>query len=182
MYLYEVKRRDPSTARPSASHPAPDRPVHWEPLPDSLARWTGHALAWVTGLAGQLYGAAMSTIGLQPQHVAILQILHSEGPVNQNRLARRTQIDKAPLVGLLNSLQDQGLIERRPHPTDRRAFEVHLTPAGRQKLNEAEQLNAEVTAQFFAPLDAGEQATLHRLLTRLASTHHPLTQGDPEDE
>lgn len=100
--------------------------------------------------------------------------------MNQNRLAKRTRIDKAPLVGLLNALETQGLVERRPHPSDRRAFAVHLTQAGTAKLAAAEEVNAEVTARFFAPLVPAERQTLHDLLTRLATSHGPGPQGDDD--
>lgn len=175
-----MKRNGRPTTQP-ATDPNPATvppPLEWEPLPASLARWTGYALVWVTDLAGQLYAAGMARIGLQPQHVAILQILSDERAMNQNQLAKRTRIDKAPLVGLLNSLEAQALVERRPHPTDRRAFEVHLTETGTAKLAEAEQVNAEVTEQFFAPLAPTERQTLHDLLTRLASSHAHLLGGD----
>ena len=123
----------------------------------------------------------MARIGLLPPQVAVLQILHDEGAMNQNSLARRTRIDKMPLVALLNGLETQGLVERRPHPHDRRAFKVHLTPLGAARLNEAERVNAEVTEQFFAPLEPAERQTLHALLTRLASSHTAFStaQTDP---
>ena len=174
-----MKRKDASSHSPVVEiDPIIQSSLRWEPLPASLARWTGYALVWVTDLAGQLYAAGMAHIDLKPQHVAILQILSDEGAMNQNQLARRTRIDKAPLVGLLNSLETQTLVERRPHPTDKRAFEVHLTRTGEAKLIEAEQVNAEVTEQFFAPLAPTERQILHDLLTRLASTHTPALEGD----
>jgi len=40
-------------------------------------------------------------------------------------------IENPTLVRLLDSLEEQGLIERRPCPNDRRARRLHLTPAGR---------------------------------------------------
>ena len=165
-----MKRPDPSASVQAAPLARPPD-IRWEPLPAGLARWTGYALYWVTDLAGQLYGAGMARIGLLPPQVAVLQILSDEGAMNQNSLARRTRIDKALLVGLLNSLEAQGLVERRPHPRDRRAFEVHLTRAGEAKLSEAERVNADVTEQFFAPLEPAERQTLHALLTRLASSY-----------
>ncbi|THF67733.1 MarR family transcriptional regulator [Deinococcus sp. Arct2-2] len=146
-------------------------------MPTGADRWTGYALAWVTSLAGQQYAEGMASLGLQPAHAAILQMLHEAGPMNQNRLAERTRIDKAPMVGLLNTLEGLTLVERRPHPRDRRAFEVHLTPEGEGKLQEVENMNAQVTETFFAPLSAAEQRTLHDLLTRLAHHHTPQTDS-----
>ncbi|WP_420596400.1 MarR family winged helix-turn-helix transcriptional regulator [Deinococcus sp.] len=174
-----MKRRTPRATSPpeQASNPTSlTAEVQWEPLPAGLARWTGYALHWVTNLAGQLYGAGMAQIGLLPPHVAILQMLHDEGEMNQNALARRTRIDKAPLVGLLNSLEEQGCIERRPYPGDKRAYVIHLTAAGQAKFQQAEVVNAETTEQFFAPLKPEERQVLHDLLTRLASSHTVSTE------
>lgn len=144
-------------------------------MPVGAERWTGYALAWVTSLAGQQYAEGMANLGLQAAHAAILGMLHEAGPMNQNRLAERTRIDKAPLVGLLNTLEGLTLVERRPHPRDRRAFEVHLTSQGEAKLLEIEQMNAQVTETFFAPLSVAEHQTLHDLLARLAHHHTPQT-------
>ncbi|GGR20220.1 hypothetical protein GCM10008957_35800 [Deinococcus ruber] len=146
-------------------------------MPAGADRWTGYALAWVTSLAGQQYAEGMAKLGLQASHAAILQMLHEAGPMNQNRLAERTRIDKAPLVGLLNTLEQLTLVERRPHPSDRRAFEVHLTPQGAAKLSDIEQMNAQVTETFFEPLSSAEQRVLHDLLTRLARHHTPPTNS-----
>ncbi|WP_425148226.1 MarR family winged helix-turn-helix transcriptional regulator [Deinococcus sp.] len=185
-YSVRVKRRDPSSPHFSEQSHATEPPrktgARKPDLPGSLARWTGYTLAWVTDIAGQLYTRSMAAIGLQPQQVAVLQLLSEEGAMNQNRLASRTRIDRSLLVGLLNTLETQKLVERRPHPHDRRAFEVHLTEAGRAKLLEIEQVNANVTAQFFAPLAPEERQMLHDLLTRLATSHSLLPEGDADDQ
>lgn len=183
-----MKRRDPSSPgafeqlRENTKKPIGKAGPQRNALPASLSRWTGYTLTWVTDLAGQLYTQGMAEIGLQPQHVAILQLLSEEGTMNQNRLASRTRIDKSALVGLLNGLETQHLVERRPHPHDRRAFEVHLTSTGTAKLLEAERVNADVTAEFFAPLTPEERQTLHDLLTRLASNHTSPPDGDAHDQ
>ena len=44
-------------------------------------RWTGFMLAWIADLGGQEYAQALATIGIQPQHLAILTLLEAEGPL-----------------------------------------------------------------------------------------------------
>lgn len=92
-----------------------------DPIPDSLARWTGNLLYWVASLGGQYYAQVIAPLGLAPAQVAVLQVLDGEGVMRQARLTDRTRIDKATMVGLLNELEGQGLIERRASPNDKRA-------------------------------------------------------------
>jgi MarR family transcriptional regulator for hemolysin len=51
--------------------------------------------------------------------------------LTQRELASLMAIENPTLVRLLDSLEQQGLIERRPCPHDRRARRLHLTSAGR---------------------------------------------------
>lgn len=142
-------------------------------MPACLSRWTGFVLHWVAGLGSQYYASAMGPLGLRPNDVAILELLDSEGPLVQARLGKRLRIDKASMVGLLNGLERQGLIERRPHPTDGRTFEVHILASGRECLQQAHRASLGATEQFFEALTSEERRTLHELLTRLATTNAP---------
>ncbi|MDP4511385.1 MarR family transcriptional regulator [Nonomuraea sp. G32] len=54
------------------------------------------------------------------------------GPLVQARLSERLSVFKPVVVTLVNELEAMGLAERRPHPRDRRAVQVHLLPAGVQ--------------------------------------------------
>lgn len=143
--------------------------VDWDPLPKSLSNWTGFLLFHVTELAGQMYAQALASIRLQPFQVGVLQLLASEGPMVQARLGEFLSTDKATMVGLLNDLETQGLVERRPNPHDKRSYHVHLLDGGRARLAEAEKVNAFANKMFFADLTPDEQTTLHQLLERLAT-------------
>jgi DNA-binding MarR family transcriptional regulator len=151
-------------------------PADPQAAPAAMTRWTGLLLHWAHARAGEAYAAAMAPLGLKPPQVGVLQWLGAHGPTPQAHLGKRLYIDKVTMVGLLNGLEGQGLVERRPHATDRRAFEVHLTAAGRRRLTQAERATAEVETAFFAALSAEERATLRRLLGRLAE--EPTTKSD----
>ncbi len=140
-------------------------------LPTALTKWPGFALAWVADLGGRHYARSLRSLGVKPQHLGILTLLASEGPLVQARIGDRLSIVKPAIVGLLNEMEALGLVERRAHPTDRRAFEVHLCDLGRQRLGEAEAVNRAVTEEFFGALNAEERDLLHRLLLRLAASN-----------
>ena len=55
--------------------------------------------------------------------------------LTQRELARLMAIENPTLVRLLDSLEQQGLIERRPCPNDRRARRLHLTKDGTEFMN-----------------------------------------------
>lgn len=85
----------------------------------------------------------------QARWTTLLQIARGGDGLSQRRLAEHIGIEGPTLVRLLNSLEQAGLIERRPDPNDGRAKTVHLTERAAPLLAEieaiAERLRHEVT-------------------------------------
>jgi DNA-binding MarR family transcriptional regulator len=71
------------------------------------------------------------------------------------------------LVGLIKSLDQRGLIERRPHPTDRRAQGLHLSATGRQLQAEAQRAATQLESEVAPALSAEERGTLIQLLSKV---------------
>jgi len=127
-------------------------------------------LSWLTELAEQEYAQALATIGIQPQHLGILTLLEAEGPLVQARIGERLTLVKHTVVALLNDLERWRLAERRPHPTDKRAFIIHITSDGLQRLQQAEEVSWRCSQTFFAALTSEEQQLFHTFLTRLVNS------------
>ena len=146
-------------------------PPFWprqDPIPPSLARWTGNLLYWVASVGAQYYAEVVAPFGLLPSHVAVLQVLADENSLRQARLTDRTRIDRATMVGLLNELEQQGLIERRAAPHDKRAFDVFLTEKGKECVQQIEAISDAAEERFYGALSQEERQTLRALLLRLA--------------
>ena len=71
----------------------------------------------------------LKTLGLTRSQLRIILHLSREDGLTQVRIADDLQMGKVAVGGLLDRLQDKGLIQRRPHPTDRRATHIFLTPS-----------------------------------------------------
>ncbi len=136
--------------------------------PEALARWTGFLLSWVAASGGEHYGRALGSVGLKAQHLGVLVVLEAGGPMVQARLSERLQVFKPVMVTLVNELEAMGLVERRGHPRDRRAVEVHLLPAGTKRIREAERVSQRASEEFFAVLTKEERQAFHALLAKLA--------------
>ena len=88
-------------------------------------------------------------------------------PQTQLALAQSGRLDKSTMVVAVDALEEEGLVERRPDPKDRRARIVVPTDAGRELLARAEGVVLGVEDDVLADLSAEELRVLRGLLTRL---------------
>jgi DNA-binding MarR family transcriptional regulator len=92
--------------------------------------------------------------------------LHREPGVTGAKLARRAMVSAQTMNSALRRLEEEGRIERRPHPESRRADSWHLTPDGLQLLEQAREVGSGVVARMLAPLAPAETAALEDYLRR----------------
>ena len=137
-------------------------------LPPALTRWPGYLLAFIAEHSSERFERALAVDGLKGRHISVLAVVDAEGAMSQRALGRRLRIDKSPLVGVIDDLEQGGYAERRRSARDRRVQEIHLTEAGQKVLRRAEKLADRENERAFAVLDAGERAQLQAMLLRVA--------------
>jgi DNA-binding MarR family transcriptional regulator len=85
----------------------------------------------------RIYAEEMRPAGLARSQFAILNLLDHGGAVALSELARRLYMDRTTLTRNLRPLERTGLVVRTGDPADRRVKLAEITPAGRDRLEEA---------------------------------------------
>jgi DNA-binding MarR family transcriptional regulator len=100
------------------------------------------------------------------EFVALVRASDADG-VTGARLARAFGMRSSSVTGLADRLEAQGLIVRRPHPTDRRAVVLLATRRGRSTVTRALGPLLEHLLALAGELDADERAVIARFLDRV---------------
>lgn len=79
---------------------------------------------------GEPMRRALTEQGLNTGQAEVIYLLIQRGPMVQRELAQAIECSPRYVTGLVDALESTGLVERRAHPNDRRAFAVHLTDQG----------------------------------------------------
>lgn len=106
-------------------------------------------------------------LGLPTSQAHALIVL-TDAPVPMSHLAGLMHCDASNVTGLVDRLEQRGLVERRPTPSDRRVKLVALTSKGRRLRDQALVLVARPHPTI-AALSAADQKTLHEILRRALS-------------
>jgi DNA-binding MarR family transcriptional regulator len=117
--------------------------------------------------------SALAPLGLRQRHLVALTVLREGGQSTQQALSTTLQIDRTNLVGLLNELEADKLIERRRSSEDRRRHVVEITTAGANVLAKVEAALAAVEDEVLSGLDNEQRETLYSLLQQATSTQVP---------
>jgi len=111
----------------------------------------------------------------QSQARALKHIGHNEG-LNQRELAEILEVQPITLARLVDQLEDMKLVERRPDPSDRRAYRLHLKPAAAPHLAAIERVANTIRAHALEGLDVQERAAAVAALQKIRDT---LRTGAP---
>lgn len=112
----------------------------------------------------------LAPLDVHPRTNAVLVALAGTDGQSQRQLSARLGLHRNVMVSLIDSLEDQGLVKRMPHPVDRRAFAVTLTDKARDLLPALEDQSHAMEDEVTAALTPDERVTLLDALQRVAAS------------
>lgn len=115
----------------------------------------------------ELFLERLAPYGLKPVDFSVMSTIQHNPGVTSRQLCATLNLLPPNLVGLIQSLESRGLIERKPHPHDGRAVGLHATPKGKALMVQAEQTASELEIEKTAKLTPAQRKTLLELLQKI---------------
>jgi len=138
---------------------------------------------WKAARAAQGYAEkSISELEMCGSDFAVLEALLHKGPLPINEIGKKVLLTSGSITVAVDRLETKGLVERRPHGTDRRAKIVHLTKEGRKVITRVYANHAaDMERLASASLTRAERKTLIRLLKKIGfEAARALERGEEE--
>jgi DNA-binding MarR family transcriptional regulator len=116
---------------------------------------------------GDLMERDLGARGLSTARAEVLFVLHERGPMVQRELSQVLRCTPRYVTGLIDVLEAQGWVARRPHPTDRRATLVTLTERGTATAARMHAEREESAAALFGDVAADDLETFVAVLDQV---------------
>jgi DNA-binding MarR family transcriptional regulator len=117
-----------------------------------------------------LASARLEPLGIGPREWAALNCLDEQHGLSQREVAELLGIDRTRMVALVDELQANGWVERRPQPDDRRKNVVTLTRTGRDLMQRGGRLIDDCERRFLAALSESDADQLKSALDAVIAT------------
>jgi DNA-binding MarR family transcriptional regulator len=138
-----------------------------------------YLLSQVGAHSSQRWHERLAPIGLDPRSVLVLRHVGAEQGRTQASLSASLAVPPSRIVGLVDELEQRGLVERRANPTDRRAHALWLTSTGRKVLDEVMAVSRAHELDICAGLSEADRRQLIRLLSVIVSEQELSIGGHP---
>lgn len=109
--------------------------------------------------------------GISMSHLHVMWMLQRHGELSMSRLATMLDVSDSNATGLIDRMEERGLVERVRVPDDRRVVRVALSDHGREMLQQADVLRSDLMATILGRLD---ERQLERLALALADVREAI--------
>lgn len=138
----------------------------------------GTLLAQVSRLMRRAFDIRARQIGVTRPQWQVLTLLSRHAGINQGGLADILEVEPITLGRMIDRLQDSQMVERRPDPSDRRAWRLHLTPKGEEQI---ERLRPFAIETLDMALDGVSTAEREQFMATLDKIRGNLSRRAPPD-
>jgi DNA-binding MarR family transcriptional regulator len=117
--------------------------------------------------------------GLSSPQIGTLRVLARQGRSTPTELAEALHLSPQTMAGILQRLEQRGLIQRQRHAGDRRSFVVQMTPEGQKAEAKAPPLLRDEFTSQLEKLPVWEQSMMLATLQRIAQMMHADNESEP---
>jgi DNA-binding MarR family transcriptional regulator len=111
---------------------------------------------------------------------AVLTLLDRHGDMRMSKLAELLAVDMSVTSRHVAHVAERGWIDRSPDPADKRSRILHLTPAGRARMDELSRRTCQMLAERLSDWTDDEVGQLTELMARLRSSFDDCRAAHPE--
>ncbi len=115
----------------------------------------------------QLFKVELAPFGITPGQYAILSCLWEDDGQTPRQLAERLSLDSSSITGILDRVEQKGLIQRQAVPRDRRTLQVVLTSKGRELEKPVNQAILDANQKVLSQLEEQDSEKLRKYLHKL---------------
>ncbi|MGW2088750.1 MarR family winged helix-turn-helix transcriptional regulator [Streptomyces sp. NPDC001880] len=126
--------------------------------------------AWLnmrSAIAGEL-----TAFGLSTSQYATLLMTEARPGMSASDIAREVASSRQAANEMLVGLEQEGLIERQPNPSDRRSHQIFVTESGRARLTDARKAVDRCEAELEASFTPEQRVAIREWLEGISGTRH----------
>ena len=142
-------------------------------LPKELVSSTAFLLAKVGMTVKMRMLDELEQAGCGMYDYGVLAVLGEGAQKTQAAVADALGVDRSQLVHVLDELEENGLVERKRDPNDRRRHTVSITAGGKSHLVKLRSIVGRIEQSFLEPLDDETRKALRETLLRVACNFDP---------
>ncbi|MCE5264792.1 MAG: MarR family transcriptional regulator [Deltaproteobacteria bacterium] len=118
---------------------------------------------------------------VRPAYLGSLMSLWREDGLKMIDLGRRAGLEPSTMTGLLDRMERDGLVERRPDPTDRRVLKIFLTPDGAAAREKVVRIVDETLSGVFSGIDADRIETFKKMMRQVLTNLREEKDDEPSE-
>lgn len=122
----------------------------------------------------------MLRLGVSMTNYHVLSMLERHGEMTMSRLAEMLDVSLSNVTGIVDRMEERGLIERGRVPDDRRVVLARITPRGRQLLAEVEVLHKDMFGRALGRLDEAQLQRIARAMEDLRGAVSAALAEEPD--
>jgi DNA-binding MarR family transcriptional regulator len=139
------------------------RRVAGDKAPSSI----GFLLSQVGTYAGRRFAQRIGEVDLHPPLFRVLNVVDAAEGQSQQAIGEAIGAPASRMVAIVDELEQRGLVERRPHPSDRRIRALYLTPEGRKLLARGRRIATAHEEELTRGMSEADRKRLTALLQRV---------------